>query len=101
MSTKTELLPSEERVRQMVDQVITPERADAEARPFCELMMMFASPEDDETWHLANVAARHAFSKTAEFDEAFWEFAGPRPRPEAAKSDEENDRCIQPSNVPQ
>lgn len=93
--TKVTPLPTEIEIRRWVDTIITPEQADEQAVPLCALILMFANPEDEKTWHLANVAARHAFSKTDAFDEAFHGFTGIGPRffPETAGIDEEVNSC--------
>jgi hypothetical protein len=63
-------------IKASVDKIITPERADEEAKAFISIVLEVANWEDDRQWHLANVAAKHAFSKTDAFEEAFREFAG-------------------------
>lgn len=69
-------LPSEKYFRELVDRLITPERADEEAAAFVEILMTCANAEDDGSWHLASAAARYAFTKTEAFETAFRAFAG-------------------------
>jgi hypothetical protein len=69
-------LPTEREVEQMVDRIITPELADAECRNLIRLLYAVADAENDEQWHLANTAARRAFNKTSDYENAFREFAG-------------------------
>lgn len=69
-------MPDAETFRKHVDRLITPERADAESKVFIEMILTVANPEDDHSWHLANEAARHAFTKTEAFEAAFREYSG-------------------------
>ncbi len=71
-------IPTDEKFREMVDEMITPEYADAEARYLSEMLMAVASEEDQSKWELANMLARHAFTKTYAFENAFREFRGDR-----------------------
>lgn len=74
-------LPTAGKFCELVDIVITPERADDEAKAFVDIILTIANPEDDKSMHLANTAARHAFSMTSAFEAAFREFAGYPDRP--------------------
>lgn len=66
-----------EQIRELVDQLITPERADEEAKA---LMRIFAAVHDgdtsDDCHDLMMVAAHHAFQKTISYNNAFERFAG-------------------------
>lgn len=74
-------LPTPERFKQLVDELITPEYADREVKAFIDIVLTVANSEDDTQWHLANEAARHAFSKTDAAEKAFRDFAGFPDRP--------------------
>lgn len=63
-------------IKNWVDEIITPENADVEAKRLTQILMAVACEKDDTRWTLTIVAAQHAFTKTVEFDEAFKEFAG-------------------------
>lgn len=69
-------LPTEADIKRMVDEIITPELADAECRRLVELLMVVSSPDSEEQHHLAMTAARHAYAKTSSFETGFREFAG-------------------------
>lgn len=68
--------PTVEAYRRLVDELITPENADREAKAFIELIMTTGNLEDDDIGLMVHVAARHAFIKTEAFERAFREFAG-------------------------
>ena len=72
---KIKQLPTETQIKQMVDKLIAPERADAEADALVNILLAVSSSESDDQYHLANVAANHAFTKTSRFAQAFAEFA--------------------------
>ena len=69
-------MPTETEIKRWVDELITPENADTEARRLTQILHATACRQNDDRWNLTCVACRHAFSKTMEFEEAFREFAG-------------------------
>ena len=71
-------VPTEREFRQMVDELIPVEPGinDGAAKAFVNMILTVANPEDDAQWHLANVAARHAFAKTEAAEMAFRKFSG-------------------------
>lgn len=69
------ILITEKDIKNWVDEIITPEYADSEGKRLCQLLYAVADETDDQKFHLAETAAKHAFSKTMAFDEAFQEFA--------------------------
>jgi len=87
MTPQIQSLPSEEDIKRYVDMLITPERADEEGMALAELILLLANPEDDMIWHLANVVAKHAWSKTEDFDEAYSRFARFAKKPVPEKQD--------------
>jgi hypothetical protein len=76
MNPVIQQLPTEAAIKKMVDDLITPELADAEAKALIEILMAVSDPESDAQWALAEAAARHAFCKTTAFERAFRKFAG-------------------------
>ncbi len=74
-------VPTIEGFKTMVDQLITPDRPEDEAKVFIDMILTTANPDDDHSWALANEAARHAFTKTEAFEQAFRNFAGFPDRP--------------------
>jgi hypothetical protein len=76
MRTQNLTLPTEFDIRHWVENLITPENADTEAKLLAKLLLTVASPDDDELYPLAVAAAKHAFTKTTDFRAAFEEFAG-------------------------
>lgn len=71
-------LPSEEQFRRMADELIEPDshRADDQVKALITIVLTFANPEDPETWHLATQTARHAFTRSRAFEQAYRAFAG-------------------------
>ncbi len=79
-------LPTATDIKNWVDEIITPERANIEAKRFCDIIAACSDADGDwQSYELAEVAVRHAFSKTTDFEEAFKEFAG---RPKTAQREE-------------
>lgn len=71
-----EQLPTDEAVKKLIDEVIPPETGDRLTKKFAEFLLTIASPDNDDQWHLANVAARHLFDRTAQYDAAYKNFVG-------------------------
>ena len=76
MNTIIKPLPNDAEIESWVDRLVTPENADAEAFYLARLVLAVADADNDDLWHLANVAARRAFEKTTAFEESFRRFAG-------------------------
>jgi hypothetical protein len=68
-------LPTAEGFKRNVDLVLGADPDDAQVRALVDLVLTPANAEDDRSWALANAAARHAFSKSEAFEEAFRKFA--------------------------
>jgi hypothetical protein len=72
--------PTDSEVRRIVDELITPENADKEAKLLCWLLFSTASADDPVQYEIAQTAARHAFMKTTAYEQlfepAFREFLG-------------------------
>ncbi len=68
-------LPTENKIRHWVDNIITPERADTEAPLLAKLLLTVSDADNDDLHHLAVTGAKHAFTKTSGFQEAFENFA--------------------------
>jgi len=66
----TKLAPSESEIKNMVDQLITPENADREAKVLIRLLAATGSTDDTVQIENSEIAARHAFTKTLAYERA-------------------------------
>jgi hypothetical protein len=63
-------------LKKRVNQLITPEFADVEARALIDVIYAVATPDDETSWDLSRIIANEAFRLTAAYETAFREFAG-------------------------
>lgn len=70
MDTIVKRAPSETEIKDMVDELITPESADREAKVLIRLLMASTCEDDPAGFAVAQIASRHAYTKTAAFERA-------------------------------
>ncbi|MGE3953530.1 MAG: hypothetical protein AB7F88_19775 [Pyrinomonadaceae bacterium] len=73
--TRVKPLPPEAEILTDVNRALPPGDDDA-AAALARLVLTLANPEDNETWALANAAARQAYLGTVHFQKALQDFAG-------------------------
>lgn len=72
--------PTEAEIKHMVDQLITPEYADRQAKALIDLLAATTSRDNRLQIEISDTAARHAFTKTMAyeriFERAYQDFTG-------------------------
>ena len=63
--------PTEAEIKHMVDQLITPEYADSQAKALIGLLAATTSRDNRLQIEISDVAARHAFTKTMAYERIF------------------------------
>lgn len=64
------LAPTETEIKALVDELITPEYADVQANALISLLDATTSADDPVQIEFSEIAKKHAFSKTAAYEQA-------------------------------